>query len=153
MQRKTDPFNENLKAEFIEHRSRVNKLINKTKNEFYRKKLNECRGDLKKTWNLINEVTSAKRQVNQINAVQVDGSVIKDQKEVAQYLNKYFANVAQHLASNIPEAPPLDLAVFRQTVINETIFLYPANEDEVIKIIKCLNPSNSLGPEGLSANQ
>lgn len=51
---KSHPDNHNFRLAYTRHRNYTNKLIKKTKNEYQKKKIIDCNGDMRKIWNNIN---------------------------------------------------------------------------------------------------
>jgi hypothetical protein len=60
----------------------------------------ENKGNPKKTWNIINELTSKNRKITQITEIDLNGDLI-DSNKIADAFNEYFSNIGPKLADNI----------------------------------------------------
>ena len=60
----------------------------------------ENKGNPKKTWNIINELTSKNRKITQITEIDLKGDLI-DSNKIADAFNEYFSNIGSKLADNI----------------------------------------------------
>lgn len=141
-----------LRDEYQVFRSRLNNLLKKTKEDYYKHKLAEAEGDLGKIWGYVNEITSTRKNKKQLKELfGPNGETVTDTKQMANIMNNYYANVAQNLATSIPTAEPVNARDFPTTKIDQSIFLNPASEAETLKHIKSLNSSKSRGHDQLSA--
>ena len=77
-----------------------------TYNAFY-----ENEKDIRKTWNIINELTSRKQKNAHINEIQLDGCIISDSPRISQEFNNHFASIGPTLAAEIPALIALTLVV------------------------------------------
>ena len=96
--------------EFTTHRRALNHLINCAKRKYHSGKIEECAGDSKKTWQIINEIRGKKRREIKHNFV-IDNERVTSRRVIANEFNKYFASIA----SNLNEAYSSDL--LRITVV------------------------------------
>ena len=75
---------------YLNYSKKLNRLIDKAKYDYFSKKLDENKEDLKKTWRLINNILGRKRQNRLLTFPQDDA---------AHNFNKYFVSVASDLIS------------------------------------------------------
>ncbi len=73
---------------YIEYKKKLDRLIDKTKYDYFSKKIDENKHDLKKTWCFINSILGRKRQNRLLTFPEEDA---------AHSFNKYFVSVANNL--------------------------------------------------------
>ena len=76
---------------YLEYSRKLDRLIDKAKYDYFSKKIDENKDDLKKTWRLINNILGRKRQ-NRLLTFPED--------DAAHNFNKYFISIAGDLISN-----------------------------------------------------
>jgi len=156
--RKRDKMKFNLKKhyslelhnEFKNYRNQLTKLINITKESFYKQKISECSHNNKSLWKVINDITCIKSKNNQyINKLIVDDNVITGHKSVANEINEYFTNIGTSITNNVKTCynSPLPMLSY----CDKSIFLTPITQNEIIKYIKELNNSDTTGPDNISS--
>ena len=58
---------------------------------------------MRKTWNLINELTSRHRgKTSNILEIKADNKIVSNLVDIAETFNEHFTNIAQVLAEDIP---------------------------------------------------
>lgn len=90
------------KSEYHTLRNRVNRLVSKAKQTYFANRSAECKGDSKKTWNLVNDALGRKR-----NPIKVEHLIdphseekLTDDKDIAECLNNYFVNIGSSFDTN-----------------------------------------------------
>ena len=74
-------------------RNKLNSVIRKSEKECYVQKLDIVKGNLAKTWNVLNAVTSRHTQSSVVDEIVYNNSIIKDPKQIANKFNDFFVNV------------------------------------------------------------
>lgn len=85
---------------FKQARNSVNNEIKIAKESYYKSAFNEK--NLKKTWSIINELTSRKQSNSFIKEVKLNNSPVIDSQEICEAFNNYFADIGPMLAEKIP---------------------------------------------------
>ena len=68
-----------------------NKLIKKTKQDYFMTRINRAKNDPKKTWRLINEFSSHKANATtNVKTIKHDGAEITNSADIANAFNTYF---------------------------------------------------------------
>ena len=80
------------------------KLRKKGKQSYYSSQIAKYKNDSKKTWQIMKEITGKvkSKSENLPKMLKVETGIIRDQKQIANELNKFFTNVGQTLANKIP---------------------------------------------------
>ena len=99
-------------AVFKRSRNFVNSQIKHAKETHYKTILLENENNVRKTWSIINELTSRKQKDSRVKEILVDGSPIIDANQLSEYFNDHFANIGPKLAENIPTIENLSFPRF-----------------------------------------
>ena len=105
--------------QFQQLRNKINIERQKKKTEFFTRKLNEHKGDVRSTWKVLNMALGSKSKETNFNTLNVKGKEISDLKEIANALNSHFCTTAkrvweQSTQSQIKDAT--DLATFESFI-------------------------------------
>ena len=139
---------QDLYDKYKNYRKRLKNLINCAKNKFYSKKFDQCKGNSKKTWNLINELRG-KSKTNHKSSFVINGTLIKERRVIADEFNKYFVSVASNLnenvemCHNVPIKPIPQFSKFIGKRMNDSMFFEPCSMDEIRHIITDLDSSKA----------
>ena len=121
-----------------------------SKLKFYQNEINRSTNKQKCSWGIVNKLTGRKscsQTKTKINNLVVDGIKKETDKEIADFLNNYFANIAEEITSNITSTEnPLKLI----SQNNHTFYLFPTDLNEIKTIIKTLRNPNSSGVDEIS---
>ena len=98
-------------------------------------------------WKLLKKAMDVKKGCNISGMRKADGSLAIDNKEKADTLNEYFANVGENLASSL-----LQNGNYTNTVnkVTRTIMRIELTQDMVYKEILKLKPNKARGPDNIS---
>ena len=137
-----------LYQKYKEYRSSLCKIIKSAKKKYYVNKFDLAKGNIKKTWELINELRGKSKSDIKASFI-IDGRIITDRREIANNFNIFFSSIARKLNSKVQSSMPLqskphDTCSFRKylkqkqkTNMNaHSIFLSPCDDSEIDKIIR-----------------
>lgn len=138
-----------LKNKYNIKKKEYKSLIVKTKRTHFQSKLskNETKKQ-KQIWNLVNE-KCGKRKQNLPIKLNINGSHITREDEVASEFVKYFANVAKNAMSNCTTRFVPNNIVQHYPQMNSFVF-YPVEPQEVVDVIKNLKNTTSMGEDCIS---
>ena len=91
----------NVWLDFKKKRNIVNNEIKKAKKAYYLKEFCENAGNSKKTWKIINELTSRKHNNPQIKEISLNGSVVTGCQKLFEAFNDHFASIGPKLSNKI----------------------------------------------------
>ena len=132
---------------FKTYNNSLNRVKELSKRNYYKQKFKECEGNMKETWNLVNETIkrkSKKSKSNDIAKIIHQGEELTSPKEICNKLNEYFQNVGQDLASKISPSEKHYTEYLRNR-IDTDFFIAPTNCHEIRKIIIDLDKHKALG--------
>ena len=79
-----------------------NKLRRLAKKLYYQKQFDKNVSDSKQTWSLIREIIGTKKDKNQFpDFFKDNGQIIRDNLDIANGFNKFFAQIGPNLASDV----------------------------------------------------
>lgn len=149
------PNNTEIKNKYTKYRNMINKLIRKTKSEYYKVKFNEVNSDVKKVWALIKEATNEKTKHDKtiINQIQTENKVLTEPREIACAYNTYFTEIGHKMANEIINNNNKEDNFGENIAVNikNSIFLYPVSENEIQNSINSLKSNNTPGDDGIHA--
>ena len=88
--------------QFQQLRNAVNREKPRKKHEYFSKKLNENRGDIKGTWKTLNMALGKKSST--CNSIRVNGEDICNKKKIADELNHHFSTTAKRVLEEFPSS-------------------------------------------------
>ena len=100
---KPNPNNPAIWDQFRCARNQANNAIKLVKKLYVSDNLDANKGNLRKTWNVVNELTSrnSSKSTN-ILEIKVDNKIASNPMDIAETINDHLTNVAQVLAQDIP---------------------------------------------------
>ena len=136
-------------SQYKKVRNETNNLIKQSKRSYFISNIDTVGNDPKKTWKLINELTSRKhKRLGNISKINLDNKkVVTEATEISDTFNHHFANIGENLANNIGKSS-----------VNPTQYLKSPNcvfsfsEIDIGKVRRLLNQINtkkSPGPGNL----
>ena len=85
-------------------RNELNKLIKKTKVEYFTNQINSCEKNPKEMWKTINKLTNKTSKITNISEINQNGNRVTDDATIANTLNEYFNEIGSKLASDLSQS-------------------------------------------------
>ena len=119
---------------------------------YYANKFNLALGNIKKTWDIINNITLGCDHVNSqpVNEIKVDNNLITDSNIIANKFNSFFSNVGPILANNIIKIHG-DISDYMSGNFSKSMGIIYTNSDEIIRTVNILKSSFSKVADDISA--
>ena len=113
---------------------------------YYANKFNLALGNIKKTWDIIKNITLRCDHVNSqpVTEIKVDNDLITDSIIMANKFNYFFSNVGPFLANKIPKTHG-DVSDYMSGNFSKNMSIIDTNSDEIIRTINLLKFSFSNG--------
>ena len=80
-------------------------VYSREKRNYYNNKSDQCKGDSKKTWNIINNVINKQKSKSIPAYMTIDDNRVEDQFSIANQFNHYFGKIGSAMASTIETGP------------------------------------------------
>ena len=148
------PYCNVIKERFRYYRNLVNKLIRKSKKEYYDRRFNDTLNDPRKTWQNIRSVLYNKSNSYEpsCSLLSENGIPVSNPSSIADHFNKFFVNVANSI-SNVGHSSNTSYNEQNLSYQIDHNFLCPSvTEDEINAIITNLKSSNAIDIYGMSNN-
>ena len=135
-------------TQYRRYRNQINSEIKKAKRKYFTDNLELSKSNPKKTWHLINELSSRhSNKVRNISEIKIAEQTITEPLEIAEELNLHFSTIGERLASEIPSSDIEPETYLRPT---ETSFsLTTPSLDVVYKLSSKLNERKSAGLDNI----
>ena len=134
------------------YRNKLNHLLKLSKTNYYKEYFMINKGRTKEIWKGIKQLICLKSKgLNSPKKLIIDGHEIKNDKAIAEELNKFFSNVGKNLASTIPK-PNLPHNYYLDKPQASSFFLSPVSLTEIENIIMSLNLTKACGPLSIPAS-
>ena len=133
---------------FTDFRNILNKQICEAKERFYHNKFKENEGNVKKTWEIINNVIKSKSKINPQIIINEGNQEIPKIDVPNKFIN-YFTSIADTLISNLPltNTNPSSYLINRT---QNSFFMYPIDKKEIECAINVLK-NNGRGVHKISS--
>ena len=128
---------------FNHTRNKVNKLLSDLQKNYYSKKIEENKDNLKGTWKILKQAMGQESKSNTIEKVIHKGCEISDKKEIANFCNEHFVSVGKRLAVNIPDTGESPAAHIKPT--SSRFVFHKVMTFQVEKAMKKLIKSKATG--------
>ena len=139
-----------LHDDFNKYSCQVNKLIRTVKSDYYQKEFEKFKGDIKKTWRMINSILNRNRKVNNFPSYIVGpNGKITDKQLIVNELNNYFCSIGQVLADSIPPSSRTYSHYLKKQITSSFSFSM-VDSETVLKILNQFKPKSSKGLDGIS---
>ena len=133
--------------DFKTARNEVNNSIKYAKCKYFSDNLAASRKNPRKTWQLINELSSRQHMKKVIADIEIGDLKISSASEMAEAFNCHFANIGHDLARDIPAADTVPESYLIST--NATFSFKSCISNEVRKLLEKLETKKSTGLDNL----
>ena len=130
---------------FNKFRKELKKVIKLAKKKYYSQKFASVQGNMKKTWELINELRG-KHKKNINSCFKIDSKLVVGKREIADGFNKFFSSIAKNMNVKLQSSRPVDpvkagtdskpFTDYLKKRICGSILLYECSSEEILEIIK-----------------
>ena len=120
----------------------LNSLLLLAETSYYRKKLHSLKSNPKLNWRTVNKLMNNDKQDFFQDTFMIDGSKTSDLSKITNGFNDYFISYPASIRERI--TPPSSTNINSIPFNENNMFMYPATNDEIIKIIKGLKKEGGL---------
>ena len=114
------------------------------KQEYYNLKFNNCKKDIKSTWKLINFIIE--KHKSNCRSLKINGQIVHDPLQIANYFNKHFADVPNELVKSLPPKKK-HFSEYLKSSTCQSMFTWPTCPQELANILKNSKNKLSAGPD------
>ena len=113
------------------YKNKLSSTLRAAKRNYFEKKFEECKSNMKSTWRLLNEVINKRKSRNSVqSSFLIDNKEITDPMEIANHFCEFFTNIGPNLAKITPSSTSSFHSFLSGSFIN-SIFLEPTTELEI----------------------
>ena len=135
--------------DFKAARNEVNNSIKYAKRKYFCDNLSACKKDPRKTWQLVNELSSRQHMKKVIADIEIGDIKITSASEMAEAFNCHFAKIGHDLARDIPSAVTDTVPESYLISTNATFSFKSCSPNEVRKLLEKLDTKKSTGFDNL----
>ena len=139
-------------SKFKYYRNKINHLLKLSKKSYYNNYFLKNVNDTKQIWRGIKEIVHFKPKISGKNLKITENNIdITDPNLVADAFNKYFTNIGQDLATQIPNVykSPMD---YMKSPLSNSFWLEPVTCNEIENEISHLKLGKATGPFSIPIN-
>ena len=119
---------------------------------YYHEELSDQTNATVKFWKLFGATLrprNCNKNSNFIKKLFINNEMISDDQDISNKMNEFFCTVGDNLSKTIPKIPG-SFTKYLKNKLDETFFINPVTEQEVMNCMKQLNPKKSAGHDALS---
>ena len=135
--------------DFKAARNEVKNSSKYAKRKYFCDNLSACKKDPRKTWQLVNELSSRQHMKKVIADIEIGDIKISSASEMAEAFNCHFANIGHDLARDIPSADTDTVPESYLISTNATFYFKSCSPNEVRKLLEKLDTKKSTGLDNL----
>ncbi|KAJ8909312.1 hypothetical protein NQ315_002743, partial [Exocentrus adspersus] len=122
-----------LETEYKTYINKLNSLIRKTKNDYYKLQITEAGLNYKKIWNIVNSINgkNERKNVENNDLILEDGTIVNDDKIKANEFNSFFVNIGKQMSNKIPKTN-LPKNFLSDIEVKQSVFLEPVTKNELL---------------------
>ena len=136
-----------IRQAFIQLRGRVYSLLQKSRNDYYTKRINENKGNMKNTWKILKHAIGIENKDSTVEILNSEGQQISNTCEIVEALNEHFVKVGKRLADEIPQSVSSPTANIDKA--NTRFEFMEISASNIVKVIKKLISGKATGLDGI----
>ena len=113
------------------------------KSLYFEKRFNNCRGDVKKCWKVLNEIRNKRKKLTFPKYINFNGNLITRRRTIIEKFNSYFVNIANNLNKNKNDDEFKNFEKFLKNRNEKSAIFDEIETSEISQIIKDLNQNKS----------
>ena len=132
------------------YKNKLSSTLRAAKRNYFEKKFEECKSNMKSTRRLLNEIINKSKGRNSVqSSFIIDNKEITDPMEIGNHFCEFFTNIGPNLARMIPSSTSSFRSFLSGSFIN-TIFLEPTAERKISEICASFRAGTSAGFDQLT---
>jgi hypothetical protein len=136
-------YDPSLRQTYLKEHRKFRDILNRTRKSSIENHINSSSNVIKSTWNVINLLTKASTQAIKPTSINFSGKNVNEPVEIAECFNTHFCNTNLILPTKNGEPNCI------QNRALHSLFLYPTDQHEIIKIINSFENKFSAGLDGV----
>ncbi len=138
----------NTWVQYKKARNEANNIIKRAKQNYFSTNITTAQKDPKKTWRLINDLTSRKmNKAASVKEVNFEGSTLTDPADISEAFNSYFTSIGDKLANEIPSSTVNPISYISPT--NSVFSFEEIDIAAVDHLLRKINVKKATGLDGI----
>ena len=131
-------------------RNEANNAIQTAKRKYFKTNLDSSKKDPKKTWKLINDLTSRKCKTNNILEINHAGKSANTPEEISEVFNSHFTRIGENLARDIPDT---DIDPISYVDTTSQVFSFSKiGTEHVTSLLRTMDTNKAAGLDNIPCN-
>ena len=147
---KCNKTNKTKRKKSLAERSKVEKLVELSRRNYYYNRFNNCIGDSRQVFKILNEIIGKCPRSGNVPLLKNGDLEIDNNQEIANHLNDHFANIASKLLASLPSDSRESHETYSKYNAPKSMFLHKVTMFEVLEIIENLKAKQSTGVDEIS---
>ena len=137
-------------AKYKKLRNTINSNIKTSKASYYSNAFSQSKGDSRKTWQTINELSSRRTNSTTVKEFKLNGSIISNSSELSNAFSDHFSTIEPRLTDEIPPTDNNnDLNYISNINVNHNKFSFSSTSSSIVfSNLNKLLPPQGFRPEG-----
>ena len=120
-------------AKYKKLRNTINNNIKTSKASYYSNAFSQSKGNFRKTWQTINELTSRRTNNTTVKVFELNGSIISNSSEPSNAFNDHFSTIGPRPANEIPSNDNNnDLSSINNINVNRNKFSFSSTSSNIV---------------------
>ena len=145
--------NREIQTQFNKIKNEITSLTRKNKEEYYKKYFSKHDKNLKKIWDGIKEIINIRQKSSSLpTSLNNKGSILTNQKEIANHFNSYFSGIAENILKNRKYEGSHSYQEYLKNPLQNSHIFFDCDPTEIESLISLLEISKSSGPYSIPVN-
>lgn len=147
------PHDIKLREYYRSFRNKLKYKIKKTKEDYYFRKFEDCAGNPREQWRIVNSIIGAGQSKNEVKQLEINSNVITNGNDIAKEFNLFFIDAPRLIRNAITDIQHHEMfnQYFQNRIIPNSLFFPPTNGNEVFCVIKGLKNNKSPGNDRINS--
>ena len=133
-------------------RNKVNALNVLLKKQYYTNRISACKGNMKESWKVINELHNKRSKSSNIDCLKDSGTEYVHKQDISNGMNNFFCSIGKELANKIDPAPNPLLSGEYEVDKNKAVFNFKTIELKGIRdAFASIKTAKSFGIDNISS--
>ena len=131
--------------------NKINGEVKSTKASYYANAFIQSNGNSRKTWQMINELTSRQKNNASVKELRLDENSVTNSHELSNAFNDHFSTIGSKLANEVPLVT--DGSSYADYIVssNNKFVFSPISSNNVYSLLNRLSKSKATGLDNISA--
>ena len=126
----------------------LSKVKCKLKQDYFKRKFDQQKSDVKGTWRVINQIIKIKSTKKSNFSLNINNQLSTDPAQISTHFNNFFSNVGKNLVEQIPPSSKM-FSNYLHNPIDKKFKFEPTTQIEIYEIISNLKNSSSCGIDNI----